>query len=56
MYNLSHLIQKPQPIVPYHPPQTPVLPAIAHCGTWHAITTLPACCGRCGAVVLREEG
>ena len=30
-------------------------PALAHCGGFHAITTLPACCGTCGAVVLKER-
>lgn len=31
-------------------------PAFAHCGLpWQPITTLPACCGRCGAVVVGEE-
>ena len=41
------------------PPETTPLalrripgPAVGHCGGFHAITTLPACCGTCGTVVL----
>lgn len=34
-------------------PHTPG-PAIAHCGDWWPVTTLPACCGQCGAVVLGD--
>lgn len=51
MYNLSYLLQQPRLLIMKASPRIP-LPAIAHCGYWHAIPELPVRCGTCGAMLL----